>query len=132
MAHGKAQCSLLSGIFAITAIAVGLAGCSGGDGVRDGTLRGWAYIADDVVIISASSVPPQNHEPLEDTRVTIEGRPDLEATTDADGHYRIADVPAGSREIVISLEDTEFRFAVRVAAGAVVTGTGHSQGGGRL
>ncbi|MFO8080351.1 MAG: carboxypeptidase-like regulatory domain-containing protein [Armatimonadota bacterium] len=125
--------ALLLSILAGAALLIAVTGCSGGDGVRTGTVAGWVFIGpDDYVMISADRTPPSGFTPVSGARVEVEGYSNLFSVTDSNGRYTIPCVPPGLQTIVVTIGERELDFPVQVTAGQVVFGGGHVEGGGEL
>lgn len=116
----------------LSVAALVISGCEGGVCITTGCVDGYVYAtpAGADVIISADDTPPAGYEPVAGARVYIEGEPDLEDTTDANGFYKIWGVPPGMQTVVVEALGAEYRFTVVVRAGRCTSGGGHLEGGG--
>lgn len=122
----------------VTAIAVTLAvtfaGCGGGLDVFGGA-AGWVYqpIGGGQAIVSASDTPPAGYEPVVGAVVRIDGYPQLTTTTDSNGYYYIANIPPGTRTLVVEVPgQAPLRLSIPIIGCRITLGSGHQEGGGGI
>lgn len=121
-------------IISMIAFAVLLSGCGGDAGSCGfGGARGYVYqpTTGCAILISASATPPEGYVPVpEGTIVRIEGYPDMQTFTHADGFYYLPQIPAGLQVLVVEGPCEDATLQIPVIANRITEGGGHSEGGG--